>query len=126
MTTNIDPDKVRELLDTARQEAGDGQRPVTVAAKYAPLAEAAYALAELVANLRYQYAAQVRRGSASPWLYVLSNGHFSKRGSTSVWCKRRAGCENAIRSALKRKDVDADTVEFRIVRRLVSDPEVVE
>lgn len=79
-----------------------------------------------IADMRYEYAAQVRRGTASPWLYVLSNGHFSKRGSTSVWCKRRVGCENAIRSALKRKDVGADTVEFRIVRRLVSEPEVVE
>lgn len=85
-----------------------------------------YDMAETVADMRYEYAAQVRRGTASPWLYVLSNGHFSKRGSTSVWCKRRVGCENAIRSALKRKDVGADTVEFRIVRRLVSDPEVVE
>lgn len=85
-----------------------------------------YELAELVAGLKYQYAAQVRRGTASPWLYVLQNGHFSKRGSTSVWCKKQHGCENAIRSALKRKDVGADTVEFRIVRRLVSEPEVAE
>lgn len=85
-----------------------------------------YELAETIAEMRYQYAAQVRRGSASPWLYVLSNGHFSKRGSTSVWCKRRAGCENAIRAALNRKDVGADTVEFRVVRRLVGDPEVTE
>lgn len=90
------------------------------------LAAAAPALAEIVAGLRYEYAAQVRRGPASPWLYVLQSGHFSKRGSTSVWCKRRSGCENPIRSALKRKDVGADTVEFRIVRRLVSEPEVVE
>ena len=81
---------------------------------------------ETIADMHWQYAAQVRRGSASPWLYVLSNGHFSKRGSTSVWCKKRVGCENAIRSALNRKDVGADTVEFRIVRRLVSAPEVVE
>lgn len=81
---------------------------------------------ETITAMRYEYAAQVRRGSASPWLYVLQNGHFSKRGSTSAWCKRRVGCENAIRSALKRKDVGADTVEFRIVRRLVGEPEVVE
>lgn len=92
----------------------------------ADLVCAAPALAEIVAGLRYEYAAQVRRGTASPWLYVLQNGHFSKRGSTSVWCKKRKGCDNAIRSALKRKDVGADTVEFRIVRRLVSEPEVVE
>lgn len=77
-----------------------------------------------VAGLKYQFAAQVRRGTASPWLYVLSNGHFSKRGSTSVWCKRRVECETAIRAALNRKDVGADTVEFRVVRRLVSVPEV--
>lgn len=81
---------------------------------------------ETIAGMRWEYAAQVRRGSASPWLYVLQNGHFSKRGSTSVWCKRKRGCENAIRSALKRKDVGADTVEFRIVHRLVSTPEVTE
>lgn len=85
-----------------------------------------YLILDDIADMRYEYAAQVRRGTASPWLYVLSNGHFSKRGSTSVWCKRRVGCENAIRSALKRKDVGADTVEFRIVRRLVGEPEVVE
>ena len=79
---------------------------------------------ETIANLRYEYAAQIRQGDASQWLYVRNNGHFSKRGSTSVWCKKRKGCETAIRSALQRKDIGADTVEFRIVRRLVGDPEV--
>lgn len=102
----------------------DGE--VTIDPDAIGLVAAAPELAETIAGLRYEYAAQVRRGSASPWLYVRQNGHFSKRGSTSVWCKRRTGCENAIRGALKRKDVGADTVEFRVVRRLVGDPEVVE
>lgn len=136
------PEQARQLLERATpgpwdcvgqdeeypRVARDGYQDITNDATNfnAPLIAAAPELAELVAGLRYEYAAQVRRGTASPWLYVLSNGHFSKRGSTSVWCKRRVGCENAIRSALKRKDVGADTVEFRIVRRLVSEPEVVE
>ena len=56
------PEEARALLDATRQGTQDGQRPVTVAAKYAPLAEAAYGLAQIVANLRYEYAVQVKGG----------------------------------------------------------------
>lgn len=58
MTNKITPERARYLLNMAHQGAQDGQRPVTVAAKYAPLAEAAYALAQTVAGLRYEYAVQ--------------------------------------------------------------------
>lgn len=105
MTTNITPDKARALLDTARQEAGDGQRPVTVAAQYAPLAEAAYALAELVANMHYEYAVEVRSVLGDYWERVTR----WEPDPQLLFPKGKALVDSA-----------------RIVRRLVSDPEVVE
>lgn len=102
----ITPDKARELLNTARQEAGDGQRPVTVAAKYAPLVEATPALAELVANMHYEYDYQ-----------VLFMPDWVSAG------ERFATIESARQVVSDRRRGSAPT---RIVRRLVSDPEVAE
>lgn len=105
MTTNITPDKARALLDTARQEAGDGQRPVTVAANHAPLAEAAPALAHLVANMHYEYAVQVQAEPDGMW-------HMVTRWQTDPRPVLPEG-----------RELEPDE---RIVRRLVSAPEVVE
>lgn len=105
MTTNITPDKAQELLNTARQEAGDGQRPVTVAAKYAPLAEAAYALEQTVANLHYEYAVQVQAEPGGMWHTV------------TLW--------QADPRPVLPEGRELEPNE-RIVRRLMADPEVVE
>ena len=99
------PEQARELLDTARQEAGDGQRPVTVAAKYAPLAEAAPALAQTVANMHYEYAVEVRSVLGDYWERVTR----WEPDPQLLFPKGKALAEGA-----------------RIVRRLATDPEVVE
>lgn len=91
------PEQAQELLDIANRGAGDGQRPVTVAAKYAPLAEAAYALAQTVAGMRYEYALE-QTGVDGPEIVTKWLPHMGAF----------AGYPG------------------RIVRRLVSAPEVVE
>lgn len=111
----ITPDKARELLNTARQEAGDGQRPVTVAAKYAPLAEAAYALAQTVANLHYEYAVQVQLPPLTSY-DTPTWEPLEIRGLPSVFATLQ-GAQNLASERV---------APTRIVRRLVSAPEVVE
>lgn len=106
----ITPDKARELLDTARQEAGDGQRPVTVAAKYAPLVEATPALAELVASMHYEYAVQTG---------IDDNGDYRHMYD---W---RPTHDEAAEMVALLKCMNPD-IKTRIVRRLVGEPEVVE
>ena len=106
MTNKITPERARDLLNMAHQGAVFEQRPVTIAANYAPLAEAAPALAELVAGLRYEYAAQV--------------DHTRSDGTT--WTKSSPWANTPEEAAAYSKQRKPD----RIVRRLVSDPEVAE
>ena len=118
------PEKARELLDIANRGETGGERPVTVAANHAPLAEAAPALAELVAGMHYEYAVQFKHGDV--WEY--ENGAFNDRSpvddlysedpSVAFWWD----CvEDAQREAAR-----IDVTPTRITRRLVSDPGVVE
>lgn len=119
MTTNITPDKVRELLDTARQEATDGQRSVTVAASHAPLAEAAYSLAQTVASMYFMYAVQIED--------VAGETRFAESAHGTTPDVRDAWWTSAPNTALAdhwRENTNANDV--RIVRRLMADPEVVE
>ena len=120
MTTNITPDKARELLDTARQEATDGQRPVTVAAKYASLAEAAPALAQTVANLHYEYAVQ---GPDGRWVRETDD----RKLELTIDPMRALRRYNPF---IIERLAEAASAQFngecRIVRRLATDPEVVE
>ncbi|MHC2848817.1 hypothetical protein ACUXOC_000239 [Corynebacterium mucifaciens] len=102
------PEQAQELLDIANRGETDGQRPVTVAANHAPLAEAAYALAELVANMHYEYAVRTSRDGNDDYVY------------TSSWYQ---SYDEAADRAAEVKRVNPHTT---IVRRLVSDPEVVE
>ena len=120
VTTNITPDKARELLNTARQEATDGQRPVTVAAKYAPLAEAAYALAQTVANLHYEYALQ---GPDGRWVRETDDRKLELTVDPMRALRR---CQPRIIERLAEVASEQFNGECRVVRRLVSDPEVVE
>ena len=103
--TDMTPGKARELLDAANRGAGDGQRPVTVAAKYAPLAEAAYELAQTVANLHYEYAVEVLSVLGDYWERVTR----WEPDPQLLFPKGKALVDSA-----------------RIVRRLATDPEVVE
>lgn len=105
MTTNITPDKAQELLNMAHQGAHYGQGPLTVAAPYVPLAEAAYALAQTVANMHYEYAVQVQAEPDGMWHMVT-------------------GWQTDPRHVLPEgRELEPNE---RIVRRLASDPEVVE
>lgn len=138
----MNPEEARKLLEAATpgpwlcvgeddeypRVARVGYMDITNDAEHynARLITAAPDLAELVAGLRYEYAAQVRRGPASPWLYITRNGCFSRRESISGWYTHRAVCATAIRYALRHNDVDTEIVESRVVRRLVSEPEVAE
>lgn len=108
MTNKISPDKARELLNMAHQGAQDGQRPVTIAANYAPLAEAAPALAQTVAGMHYEYAVRTSRDGKDDYVY------------TSIWYK---SYDEAADRAAELKRVNPHTT---IIRRLMADPEVVE
>ena len=110
MTINVTPQRAQELLDIANRGAGDGQRPVTVAAKYAPLAEAAYALAQTVANLHYEYAVQTG---------IDDNGDYRHMYD---W---RPTHDEAAEMVALLKCMNPD-IKTRIVRRLVGETEVVE
>ena len=108
MTSKITPERARELLNMAHQRAQDGQRPVTVAAKYAPLAEAAYALAQTVAGMHYEYAVRTSRDGKDDYVY------------TSSWYR---SYDEAADRASEVKRVNPHTT---IIRRLVGDVEVAE
>lgn len=116
MTSKISPERARDLLNMAHQGAQDGQRPVTVAAKYAPLAEAAYALAQTVAGLRYEYAVQVKR---PVWKYESVSGGWTIFPEHAQWLLDVDEAESAAKLWGKRYDT-------RVVSRLTSTPEVVE
>lgn len=116
VTTNITPEHARELLDIANRGAGDGQRPVTVAASHAPLAEAAPALAELVANLHYEYAVQKLDGNE--WKLTDLDGRAleSYESEKVTWWP----------APIPQSDIADRGPGWRIVRRLAGEPEVVE
>lgn len=113
------PEQARELLDIANRGAGDGQRPVTVAAKYAPLAEAAYALAQTVAGMRYEYAVQLE-DTTGETRFAMSMYNLTRNPEEAWWAPTpNAPLANHWRFS-------QTGLKVRIVRRLVSDPEVVE
>lgn len=111
------PEQAQELLDAANRGETDGQRPVTVAASHAPLAEAAPALAHLVAGLHYEYAVQVL--SEGEWHHEHENHGLVPREGAQWFDNYR----EAWQASTCWVDDDFPT---RIVRRLATDPEVVE
>lgn len=117
--TDMTPGKARELLDAARQEAGDGQRPVTVAANYAPLAEAAYALAQTVANLHYEYAVLLEDMYGTKRFAKGSHTHTSYIDLAS-W----SPSPNELLADHWREN--EPELKVSVIRRLKGDPEVVE
>lgn len=104
--SDMTPEQAQELLDMANRGETDGQRPVTVAAKYAPLAEAAYALAQTVAGLHYEYAVQIKDREPASWWKDLAIARGEMEEIRKAWPER--------------------VHNFRIVRRLVGEPEAVE
>ena len=128
MTSKITPDKARELLNLAHQGATFEQRPVTVAAKYAPLAEAAYALAQTVAGMHYEYAAQVEKNGRKYIITDSDEGHWLCGDDHKVlqdWHKDRMDAEDYAHSWNKHEG-KRDGTTAHVIHRLVGDVEVVE
>ena len=114
------PEQARELLDMANRGETDGQRPVTVAANYAPLAEAAPALAHLAANLHYEYAVQ----NAETGKWVREYGGvliYTSDPAAADWSTDLEETQN-----FEEWITDETLTEHRVVRRLSTTPEVVE
>ena len=120
MTLDNAPEQARELLDIANRSETDGQRPVTVAASHAPLAEAAYALAQTVANMHYEYALQ---GPDGRWVRETDNRKLELTVDPMRALRRH---QPRIIERLAEAASAQFNGECRVVRRLVSDPEVVE
>lgn len=116
----VTPEEAGALLDATRQGPQDGQRPVTVAAEFAPLVEAAPALAELVANMRYEYAVRAPSGE---WVRETDEGELALTISHMRALRHyhplsiEQLCELAS---------DQFNCECRVVRRLATDWEVAE
>ena len=137
MTTNITPEQARELLDgtTPRPwkivaygiscpelmiETFDGD---TLAAEVepddAPLIAAAPALAQTVANLHYEYAVQLE-DTTGETRFAMSMYNLTRNPEEAWWAPTpNAPLANHWRFS-------QTGLKVRIVRRLVSDPEVVE
>lgn len=115
------PEQARELLDIANRGAGDGQRPVTVAASHAPLAEAAPALAQTVANTHYEYA--VQNAETGTWLREESDG-VVVHTSDPLAADWGTDLEEAKSYAVW--ITGEKLTEYRVMARLATNPEVVE
>lgn len=98
-------------------------RPVTVTAEFVPLVEAAPALAELVANLRYEYLVAVGPEHSSVYATMNSQGRFV--GATLLLADRWA-TKGEAQSLVDELREGNENSTARVVRRLVSEPEVAE
>lgn len=120
----VTPELARELLDEAYPEPRFVDewtaeevdlRPVTVTAELVPLVEAAPALAELVANMRYEYAVRAPSGE---WVRETDEGELALTISHMRALRHyhplsiEQLCELAS---------DQFNCECRVVRRLVTD-----
>lgn len=113
------PEQARELLDIANRGATDGQRPVTVAANYAPLVEASPALAHLAANLHYEYAVLLEDMYGTKRFAKGSHTHTSYIDLAS-W----SPSPNELLADHWREN--EPELKVSVIRRLKGDPEVVE
>lgn len=127
----VTPELARELLAKAYPEprfvdewtAEDVQypRPVTVAETFVPLVEAAPALAELVANLRYEYLVAV--GPEHSHVYAMMNSQGRFVGTTLLLADRWATKSEAQSLVDELRDRNENSTA-RVVRRLTAEPEV--
>lgn len=124
------PQEAQKLLDAATPGPWGVDSGVAGAAVYskvgvvcdgtgvddAPLIAAAPDLAETVAGLRYEYAVQVKRGY---WRYDSLLGGWTTRPEYAKWLLDLDEVEGAAEFWGKR-------YKTRVMRRLVTDPEVAE
>lgn len=142
MTTNMTPDKARELLDGTTpgpwQVRGDGpanrqlrvcdceeraEVAESVTWEDAPLVAAAPALAQTVAGMHYEYA--VATGPEHSPVYAAMNSQGRFIGTTLAladWWQTKGEAQDLVDEL--RGENEHSTA--RVVRRLVSAPEVVE
>ena len=129
MTTNITPDRARALLrgdfasDAHQTSVGNLEAGTIITGAYIfgtpgdfALTEAAYALAQTVANLHYEYAVQKLDGNE--WKLTDLDGRAleSYEYEKVTWCDR----------PIPQSDIADRGPGWRIVRRLVTAPEVAE
>lgn len=127
----VTPELARELLAKAYPEPRFVDewtaeevdlRQVTVAAELVPLVAAAPALAELVANMRYEYAVQLQM-SDGEWRFTDDEFYpFGTPEPRHVEWQTKTGAEELYASFVE----DDGPKHIRIVRRLASEPEVAE
>lgn len=96
---------------------------MTVTAELVPLVAAAPALAELVANLRYEYLVAVGPEHSPAYATMNSQGRFV--GTTLLLADRWA-TEGEAQSLVDELLEGNENSTARVVRRLVTVPEVVE
>ena len=133
------PQEARELLDKATpgpwdcvgqddeypRVARDGYQDITNDATNfnAPLIAAAPALAELVANMHYEYAVATGPEHSPVYAAMNSQGRFIGTAlALADWWQTKGEAQDLVDEL--RGENEHSTA--RIVRRLVSDPEVVE
>ena len=128
----VTPELARELLDEAYPEPRFVDewtaeevdlRPVTVTAELVPLVEAAPALAELVANLRYEYLVAVGPEHSPVYATMNSQGRFV--GTTLLLADRWA-TKGEAQSLVDELLEGNENSTARVESRLVSEPEVAE
>lgn len=141
MTTNITPDKARELLrgdfasDAEKTAVGNlvawfrstGAYIYGTPGDFA-LTEAAGALAETVANLHYEYAAQVEKNGRKYIITDSDEGHWLCGDNHKVlqdWHPCYMEAEDYAYSWNKHEG-KRDGTTAHVIRRLVGEPEVAE
>ena len=134
MTTNITPDKAQELLrgdfasDAKQTLVGNLEAGTIITGAYIfgtpgdfALTEAAPALAQTVANLHYEYA--VQETDRGWYLREREDGKLVKVAdpADADWWYEQDACADYVRWLNTRAGYNV-----RVVRRLATDPEVVE
>ena len=141
MTTNITPDKAQELLrgdfasDAHQTNVGNLEAGTIITGAYIfgtpgdfALTEAAPALAELVASMHYEYAAQVEKNGRKYIITDSDEGHWLCGDDHKVlqdWHKDYMEAEDYAYS-WNRHEGKRDGTTAHVIRRLVGEPEVAE
>ena len=112
----ITPEQARDMLLTAGSDGFTAPELCLTA----ELAAHAPALAEQIANMRYEYAVQVEE-RPGVWRYLHSSGESTGFSIAACWCKNFEMAPYPLAKYRHR-----ETTPSRIVRRLVSEPEVTE
>ena len=112
----ITPDRARQMLLTAGADGFTAPEMLVTL----ELATQAPVMAEQIANMRYEYAVQVEEFPGI-WRFLHSSGESTGWSTAAAWSKNFEMAPTPLANYRHR-----ETTRSRIVRRLVSEPEVVE